>query len=362
MPTISPESLAAELAKGKTGISLLILGKDAYLRDAFREQAIETAVDPAAREWAVSRFSAKEGELASALAQARTIPMLARRQAVIVSAIEAIEKFSEEEREGEMKDLAEYLANPAPFTVLILEAGELDQRTKFAKMLIDRLIVLAAELPEDLQERTRMAARLAAKMARERNSAIDAEAADDLAELCNCDLGAMRSEIDKLSTYVGAGQPIRKVDVEALVVSERKYSIWAFAEVLASRQRTRAFHFLTNVLEQGEAAPALIGAMAWMFRKLIEAQSLSPQTSPYQAAGRLGMRAASAEVAMRNAKKIPRRQLVQGLQALYDADSQLKGGSKNDRALMEFVVAQLTAPASETVSRGTSGRVDSRSG
>ncbi len=206
-----------------------------------------------------------------------------------------------------------------------------------------------------------MAAKLAGQMARERNSAIDAEAAAELAELCNCDLSAMRTEIDKLSTYAGAGQPIERADVEALVVSERKYSIWELAEVLASRQRVRAFHFLTNVLEQGEAAPGLIGAMAWMFRKLIEAQSLSPHTSPYQAAGRLGMRAAAAETAMRNAKKIPRRQLVEALQVLYEADSRLKSGSKNDRTVMEFVVAQLTSPANEGLDRGMASGIETRS-
>jgi hypothetical protein len=48
-------------------------------------------------------------------------------------------------------------------------------------------------------------------------------------------------------------------------------------------------------------------------------------------------------MAMRNARKIPRRQLVEGLQALYNADSTLKAGSTNDRAVMEFVLAQLTA-------------------
>lgn len=324
MPTISADSLIAKLTKSKSGPSLLILGKDAYLRDAFRKQAIETSIDPAAREWAISRFSAEEGEFASALAQARTVPMLARRQVVIVSEVEALEQMPEERREAETQNLAHYFADPAPFTVLILEASALDQRTRFAKMLLENALVLAAELPDDPQERARTAARLAGQMARDRNAAMDDDAAEELADLCNCDLGAMRTEIDKLATYAGTGRPIQRADVEELVVSERKYSVWELADVLATRQRVRAFHFLENVLEQGEAAPALIGAMAWMFRKLIEAQGLSPDTSPYQAAGRLGMRAATAEIAIRHARKIPRRQLVEGLRALYDADNRLK--------------------------------------
>jgi hypothetical protein len=48
-------------------------------------------------------------------------------------------------------------------------------------------------------------------------------------------------------------------------------------------------------------------------------------------------------MAMRHARKIPRQRLVDGLRALYDADSTLKAGSMHDRAVMEFVVAQLTA-------------------
>jgi len=342
MPTISADALISRL-KSKAPPTLLLLGKDAYLRDMLRERVIEAAVDPAARSWAASRFSVDEGEFAQGMAQSRTVPMLARRQVVILTNVEALEETSEEKREAATQDLSSYFADPAPFTILILEANVLDQRTKLAKMLLERALVVPAELSADPAERGRTAAMLASKMAGEQNSAIEDQAAEELADLCNYDLRAMQSEIEKLATYVGTGQVIRREDVEALVVSEKKYSVWELAEVLATRQRARAFSFLANVLQQGEGAPGLVAAMAWMFRKLIEAQQLSPHTSAYQAAGRLGMRLATAELALRNAKKIPRRQLVQGLRTLYDADSRPKSGAKNDCEVMEFVLAQLTA-------------------
>jgi DNA polymerase-3 subunit delta len=219
----------------------------------------------------------------------------------------------------------------------------LDQRKKLAKMLLEHVLVVAAELPEEPAERSRMATMLVSKMARDQDSTIEDAAAGELAELCNYDLRAIGSEIEKLATYAGAGKPIRREHVEALVVSEKRYSVWELADVLARRERARAFHFLANVLQQGEGAPGLIAAMAWMYRKLMEAQQLSPHTSAYQAAGRLRMRLATAELAMSNARKIPRWQLVEGLRTLYDADNRLKSGAKNDREVMEFVVAQLTA-------------------
>jgi len=343
MAMVSAESLIGRLSKSKAGSPLLLLGKDAYLRDTLRERVIEASTEPAARGWAVSRFSAGQGEFAQALAQARTVPMLARRQVVVIGEAEAIERMPEEKREAETQNLADYLANSAPFTVLILEARELDQRTKFAKMLLEEALVVAAELPEDPRQRARTAAMLAGQMAGAQDSSIEEDAAEELADLCNCDLAAMQCEIEKLVTYTGTGRPIRRADIEALVVSEKKYSVWELAEVMAMRQRGRAFHFLANVLQQGEAAPALIGTMAWMCRKLIEAQQLSPHMPPYQAAGRLGVRVTTAEIAMRHARKIPRQRLVLGLQALYDADSSLKSGQKNNRAVMEFVLARLTA-------------------
>lgn len=341
MGAISSEALAAKLAKGKPPSAILLLGTDAYLREASRERIIEASIDPGARDWAVSRFSAKENGLGLALARASTFPLLCRRQVVVVSELQAVEDMAEKERDAATEGLGAYLKNPAPFTVLVLEADTLDQRMKFAKMLGQEALVVLAELPQDPRERARLAAMVARQMAREQHSAIDADAAEELAELCNANLAAMRSEIEKLATYAGPEQPIRRADVEAIVVSEKQYSVWELADVLASGQRSRAFTFLANVLQKGESAPGVVGAMAWMYRKLLEAQDLGPHISGQQGAGRLGMRLSTAELALRQARKIPRQQLTDGIRALYEADNQLKSGSGNDRAVMEFLVARL---------------------
>jgi len=135
------------------------------------------------------------------------------------------------------------------------------------------------------------------------------------------------------------------------VVAEKKYSVWELADVLATGQLERALKFLDKLLRDGEQPPALVGAMAWMFRKLLETQDLGRGASAGQVAGQLRMPLDSAKMAVRQAQKIPRRQLVRGLQALYEADSRLKSGTKDDRAVMEFLVAQL-AGSRESAARG----------
>ena len=42
-----------------------------------------------------------------------------------------------------------------------------------------------------------------------------------------------------LATYVGDRRRITRADVEKLVVSAKKYSVWQFAEMLASKSRSR---------------------------------------------------------------------------------------------------------------------------
>ena len=356
MAAISAEALVERLTAGKPVSPILILGADAYLREACRERIIDVVVEPAARDWGLARFSADEGELDRGLGQARTVPMLAQRQVVVVSNLQAVEKQPEKRREAQIDELSDYLENPAPFTVLVLEAAQLDQRMRLAKLLAQRAMVVAAELPDEPEARLRTAAGLAAQMARQRKASMDKETAEVLADLCNSDLASIRTEIEKLATYVGEGQPIRRADVDALVVSEKKYSVWELSDMLAGGQRARAIEFLDNLLREGEAPPALVGAMAWMYRKLLEAKDLGAHISGYQAASRLQMRPATADLAIRAAHKIPRQQLVAGLRALYDADSLLKSGAKDERAVMEFLVAQLMTPKTTAAASAAAGK------
>jgi DNA polymerase III delta subunit len=86
----------------------------------------------------------------------------------------------------------------------------------------------------------------------------------------------------------------------------------------------------------------MVGAMAWMYRKLVEASEVRGVTSGWQAAKALGMRPEQAELALQCARKIPRERLLDGLQALQETDNRLKGGAKDVRAIMEFLVWRLS--------------------
>ncbi len=341
MAALSAEKFLERVARGKPLPGVLLLGEDLYLRDLCRAKLVETFVPEEARAWGVSLFSAAEDSLDRVLNQAQTLPMLAPRQVIVVGDLQALETLGEAAQEGAVERLAAYLDDPAPFTVLVFEAVALDRRKKLFKMLSEKTLVVAVALPTEPEDREAAAAAMTLQMAREMGIEFARDAAGELAESCNDDLARIRSELAKLATYAGEPRPITRADVEALVVSAKKYSVWQLADMLASRQAPRALEFLDSLLREGEQPAGLVGAMAWMYRKLIEAQELPAHLSGWHAARQLGMRPETAELAVRQSRKIPRPKLLDGLAALYEADNRLKSGAVDSRAVMEFLVARL---------------------
>jgi DNA polymerase III subunit delta len=329
------DKLIERLSQGKPVPAIVLLGSDSYLREMCRTKIVDACVPEAARDWAVARLSAREAGWEEILQRAQMLPMLSPRQVIIVDGAESVEKLGDKARDEILESLGKYLDSPAPFTTLLLEAGALDGRQRFSKLLHEKAIVVELTIGGE------SAAALAAQMVKDFGVEIDREAAVLLAEILNGEPARIRIELEKLATYVQGAGRITSADVEALVVAARRNTVWQLTEMLASRRRQDALAFLDNLLREGEQPAGIVGALAWTYRKLIEARALPPHTPGFQAARQLGMRPDAAEAALRQAHRIPKQELLASLTALAEADSQLKSANPNPRALMEFLFARL---------------------
>jgi DNA polymerase III subunit delta len=351
MARASAEELVQRLEKGKPVPAILLLGEEPYLRDSCRAMLIERFVPEAARTWAVSRYSADRGETQAALDQAQTMAMLSPVQVVFLEEAEAIETLGEKNRDAAVEQLGAYLEDPAPFTVLVVEATGLDQRMKLGKLLAEKTLVVECGLGENAGERQTAAVALARAIAKEEGVEFEKGAAEDLAEFVAADLLRLKTEIEKLATYAAERKLIRREDVSALVISVKTTTVWELADMLASRQTKKALEFLDRLLRDGEEPLPMLGAMAWMYRKLIEASEVKGVTNGWQAARALGMRPEQAELALQNARKISKGRLLSGLSALQKADDRLKRGGEDAHAVMEFLITELTGGEAQ-VARG----------
>jgi DNA polymerase III subunit delta len=309
---LSPRELNARISGGKIIPAVVLLGSDSYLREMCRNALIDAYVPVATRDWALGRLSARGGGWFEAFERAQTLPMMSPRQVLIVEEVEALEELGDKARDEAVAALEAYLADPAPFTVLVFEASALDKRLRLFKSLSkNSKSVLIVELIMDPQQ----AVALALSTAKELGVSMDREAAGLLAEVVNSEAARIRVEVEKLSLYAQAAKRITSRDVENLVVNARKHTIWELADMLADSRREDALKFLDSLIREGEKPPALVGAIAWRFRMLIENES-------------------------RPARK---EQLLKALAALAEADSELKSGVKDQRAVLEFLFSRLTA-------------------
>ena len=338
MPEINIQNLLQRIEKGQPIAVIVLLGSDPYLRDQCRNALIDQFVPQGARDWGVFKISASRSGLNELLQRAQMPPMLSPRQVLVLQDAENLELGGDEAVERTTDALASYLSDPAPFSTLLVEAEQLDRRKKLFKVLSSGALIVELTIGSaDISA-------LAAQMARELGAQIAPEAAAELADAVNGEPAKLRLELEKLALYA-TGRKITVADVDALVVSARKYTVWKLAEVFAARDRRASLDFLDCLLREGEQPAGIVGALSWMYRKLIEARELPPGTNQFQAARDLGMRPDSAGTAIAQARRIPREQLLAGISILAEADSVLKSGAPNPRATLEVAMARLTAPA-----------------
>ncbi|MGA8075519.1 MAG: DNA polymerase III subunit delta [Candidatus Acidiferrales bacterium] len=321
MPALAPQELKARLAAGKPVPAVVLLGADSYLRELCRNALISTYVAEGTRDWALAHFSARGRGWLDAFERAQTLPMLSPRQVLIVEEVEALEELGDKARDAAVDALEAYLADPAPFTVLVLEASALDKRLRLFKALSKNAkSTLIVELIMDRDH----AEELALATAKEMGVTMDREAASLLADAVNIEPARIRIEVEKLSLYVHKTKKITSRDVEDLVVDARKHTVWELGDMLADSRREAALDFLDSLIRDGDKPAALVGGIAWRYRMLIEGES----------------------------RRSRKEQLLQGLAALAEADSLLKSGVKDQRAVMEFLFTKLTLK-SRTASPGT---------
>jgi DNA polymerase-3 subunit delta len=330
-----PDRFLQQIARSAPIPAIVLQGTDSYLLDMCRKKIVDAYVPEGLRDWALTRISARESGWEQVVGRARMLPMLAERQVIFVEDVASVERMSDKGRDEVVKLFSDYLDAPAPFTILVLEAKSLDSRLKFSKLLAEKALIVELEMTAEA------AAALAQQMAADLGTKIDRLAAAHLADMVNGEPARVRMEVDKLAAYVQGTPGITQKDVDALVVSEKRNKVWDLTDMLASGRREAAFTFLENLLREGEQPPMIVGALAGTYRRLIEAREIPVTTNKFQAAQRLRMPPDAAEIALRNAHRVPKKRLLAAIATLADADSQLKSSNPDPRALLEFLLVQL---------------------
>jgi DNA polymerase III subunit delta len=315
---------------------LLLLGSDLYWRTAVCNHILQTMVPDRQAPGAVVRTSLREEDLSNLLAQAQTKPLFVPCQVLLIEAAEILEAESTG-HVNPVASLADYLRDPTPSTILAFEAADLDKRGKLYRLFRDNALVVELDFELEIDSAT------VSGMAQSLGYRLNPEAAQTLLELCGNSRARVHAELEKLITYLGVRPEIKTTDVRNLVFSSATRSVWELADALMEGHTPEALQRMDGLLRAGENASKLVGALAWTYRKLIQAKELPRNTTSWQAAQILGVRPQSAQQFLRRSHATESQLLLGALAALAEADLRLKSAGTDDRTILEFLVIRLAS-------------------
>ena len=246
----------------------------------------------------------------------------------------------------DVKALADYLAVPAPATVVALVAAEIKADSALAKAVkkAGELLmydVPKRKVPEWVGEQF---ARLGAKAER--------DACRALVEVVGDDLDELSSEIEKLATWAGS-EPITVAIVEQMAVGRAETPIFSLTDAWGRRDVASVLADTESLLERTHRTRSgellrIVASLVGHVGRVRRIQRLADAGIPARdAAGKLKMHPFAAEKAYGHASGFSPDELSLAVVRLAELDAAAKGGSRMPAELeLDRTLVDITRRAS----------------
>ena len=343
---LSRETLREQLKRREIAPVYLLYGAETYLRDIAARTIVDLAfAEGEMRDFNETAFSlAGETTLKSALAAAQQLPMMAARRVVKVTDIRiSASGFRDTVTEADEPVLSAYLADPAPHSVVIFVADELNGVRKMGKLLKEKSAAVVEFTPLDDRELAEWAQDQITKA----GAAVDAATLRYLVGRVGPDLRLLTNEINKLAAAALPGKTITIDLVDVLVPHSRELSNFDLTDHLVAGKKTLAISALRKMLDDGVEPLQLLGLISYNYRRLLMAKELmSRGVDRREVAGVVKLRWNDQEPFLAAARRADGRSLANAIELLADADLAIKtsrggGGPQGARMQIEMLVCEL---------------------
>ena len=249
----------------------LILGADEAGKVALAGEFLEL-VEPELRAFNLDRLYGGETSALAVVDAARTLPMMAPRRVVMLLHAERLLE-PKKESEASTKDLdalEEYVKAPVDTACLVV-VGNLDKRRRLAKLLMSKAAVVECSGPTNPAE----AARWVKDRVAQEGMAIDARAAQLVADRVGPDIGRLRADVDRLMLYAAGNKTITAADVMEVVGAPVSQDDWGVTRAIERGAAADALRELGLMMEGGAVPYMILGQLAWFVRTKVPAQKVT---------------------------------------------------------------------------------------
>jgi DNA polymerase-3 subunit delta len=378
----STDRFIEEVRAGAGGAPLkpgyVLLGDETFLYERCRKAVVQSLVDPAFRDFALSDIDLGEVTIFEALDRAQTPSLMAPFQVFFLRNIKAL--YGRGSKKEEFAALEAYSRYPNGQALLLFVADHLHLPSDLRRMDMqdkERYERIRETLGDwcGMVELPRVdeadAVRWLTAAAEQRGAVINPDAARELADALGADMMLIASELEKLLLYTGgpfgnpAGaegdrpavreegvrRPITLGDVETMVLAAKQRSLYELTDAISAKDRPRALLLLQGLLNASdggdESAIGHLYMLARTFRQMlvILEKNVRDSRAIWQALWQ-GFRIPpfAADDLIRQARRYKSRQeLTRALRLIARADLEVRSSPPEKRLVLERLVLDLAS-------------------
>ena len=379
----SADRFIEEVRAGAGGAPLkpgyVLLGDETFLYERCRKAVLQSLVDPAFRDFALSDIDLSEVSIFEALDRAQTPSLMAPFQVFFLRNIKAL--YGRGSKKEEFAALDAYSRFPNAQALLLFVADHLHLPSDLRRIDMqdkERYERIRETLGDwcGMVELPRVdeadAVRWLTATAEERGAAINPDAARELADALGADMMLIASELEKLLLYTGGpfgtavggqgarpavheGQGVRRPitlgDVETMVLAAKQRSLYELTDAISAKDRPRALLLLQGLLNASdggdESAIGHLYMLARTFRQMlvILEKNVRDSRAIWQALWQ-GFRIPpfAADDLIRQARRYKSRQeLARALRLIARADLEVRSSPPEKRLVLERLVLDLAS-------------------
>ncbi len=314
---------------------VVLVGKELFLRTQYTSM-LKDKLEAEHGEIEVFRFDGDSVDLAAVLDECRSFGLMAVHKMVVVDDADSFVNATTRPM------LERYAASPSDGATLVLRGGKWNKGK-----LDDSINAVGLILKCDAVDEGTACRWVVARAQKEYQSSIDMRVAAGLVERLGADLGRIDTELSKLATAAGAGNPITADLVKELVGLTREEEVWAIQSYLLCGDPARSLGELRVILgnsPKNNAVPVIF-ACSDLARKLMGAsEAMAQGVNPMTISKELKLWGAGKDAILNTARRLgPAR-----ARALFDecvaADVASKSSSADlgimlERLMLSFVAA-----------------------
>ncbi len=320
-----------QIEKVAIGSLYLFLGEEDFFKKEALELLTQKLIPPGLESFNLNYFDTEGTEIPDLINLASTVPAGSERRLVIVKNVEKLKAASKEQ-------LSNFLPKIPKATCLVLLATELSEKDKLYTAISNSGGIVQFADFKGVSLSKWIAEQFATKKKK-----IDSGALKFLEETGGNNLNLLSREIEKIVTYAGEGENIRKEDIEKVAVASEKWKVYQLTDQIVQKDTRKALGTLDEILLYGETPSTVNYWISEHFVGLLRTKSYPKRDWAGLAEYlNLGKRAFMVRKYSEQVRNFSQAQLEKALEYLYQTELDLRSNLSSPQISLEVLIYNLT--------------------